>query len=404
MYCSPPSLLSYGHQLIEDDDVAAVAAALRGEYLTCGPLVEAFERQLAEVVGARYAVACSSGTAALHLAAMALGLSAKDRVLVPSMTFAATASAARIAGAEVVFLDVDPGTGLLDLGSLERILEGEDGKKASAIIPVHLNGQCVDMEPLLRLARRHDLKVIEDATHALGGSYLTQDGNEVRVGACRHSDMAVFSFHPVKTIAMGEGGALTTNDEGLYRRLLLLRSHGIVRDASSFVNEDLAHDADGEANPWYYEVQEIGLNYRASDIHCALGLSQLKKLDRFVARRRQLAERYDALLGALAPAIRPLAKSAHCRPAWHLYVILVNFESLGISRAKFMQRLRQQNVGTQVHYLPVHLHPYYRNRYGAVRCPGAEAYYRQALSLPLHPGMDNGDVDRVVEAIRCAVN
>lgn len=404
MPSSLPSLLSYGHQLIEDDDVAAVVAALRGDYLTCGPFVEAFERQLAEIVGARFAVACSSGTAALHLAAMAIGLSAQDRVLVPSMTFVATASAARFVGAEVIFLDVDPDTGLLDLESLERTLQEDMDGTATAVVPVHLNGQCVDMESLSRLAQQHRLKVIEDATHALGGSYLKQSGDEVHVGACRHSDITIFSFHPVKTIAMGEGGALTTNDEGLYRQLLLLRSHGIVRDTSSFVNADLVYDANGEANPWYYEVQEIGLNYRASDIHCALGLSQLKKLARFVDRRRRLVERYDTLLEALAPVIRPLTRTAHCRPAWHLYVILVDFESLGMSRAKFMRRLRQQNIGTQVHYLPVHLHPYYMNRYGRVSCPGAEAYYQHALSLPLHPGMGMSDIEHVVEAIRRIVS
>lgn len=383
--------LPYGRQLIEEDDVAAVASALRGDFLTGGPAVEAFEAAFAKAVGAKHAVACSSGTAALHLAALAAGLSEGDVAVAPTITFLATANAARYVGAEVRFADVDPDCGLMRAGDFAAALDGVEGRPR-AVLPMHLAGQCADLAEIAALARKRDMVVIEDACHALGTSHAA--GNErAKVGACRHSDMCVFSFHPVKTIAMGEGGAVTTNDDALAERLRRFRGHGMTRNAAQF------EDADGADRPWWYEMSEPGFNYRASDIHCALGLSQLGKLDRFVASRRALAEAYDRRLAALAPHVRPLARVADCEPAWHIYVVRIDFAALARSRADVMRGLKARGVGTQVHYIPVSLQPYYRKRYGEIRLAGAEDYYARTLTLPLFVDMTAADVDRTVAAL-----
>lgn len=394
------AFLPYGRQSIGEDDIAAVAAVLRGDWLTTGPMVGRFEDALAARVGSRFAASCSSGTAALHLAALALGLGPGDRVVVPTMTFLATANAVRYVGAEVVFADVDPKTGLMTAETLEDALKRAG--KVAAVFPVHLNGQCADMKALGAIAAREGLKVVEDASHALG-ALDASSGKPLPVGCCNSSDMAIFSFHPVKTIAMGEGGAVTTNDAGLCERVAQFRNHGIIRDEKRTENVDLAFGADGTLNPWYYEMPEPGFNYRASDIHCALGLSQLGKLGSFVARRRALAARYDAALAPLAPVVRFLARVLYCTPAWHLYVALIDFAAAGVPRAKVMARLRAEGIGSQVHYLPVHLQPYYRRRCGHVDLPGARAYYERALSLPLFPAMADADVERVAGALRRAL-
>lgn len=391
--------LPYGRHQIDDDDIAAVVAVLRSDSLTGGPVVAEFEEAFARRVGARFAVACANGTAGLHLATMALGLGPDDAAIVPTLTFLATANAARYVGAEATFADVDPANGLVRPADLESALARETGHKVKAVMPVHLNGQIADMESVAAFAARHDLRVIEDACHAVGATYRTRAGEEVRVGACRHSDMAVFSLHPVKTIAMGEGGVVTTNDPGYYAALLRHRNHGMRREASEFVQRGEAFDAQGEPNPWYYEMHEPGYNYRATDIHCALGLSQLRKLDRFLARRLALADCYDKALAPLAPVIRPVPRVTGCASGWHLYVVHVDFNAAGTTRATLMRELRARNIGTQVHYLPVHRQPYYRSRYGELHLAGADAYYSSCLSLPLFPAMSDGDVARVVAAM-----
>lgn len=392
------AFLPYGRQSIGEDDIAAVAAVLRSDWLTTGPAVQQFEEALAAKVGAQFAASCSSGTAALHLAAMALGLGPGDRVVVPAMTFLATANAARYVGAEVVFADVDAESGLMTAASLEAALRGVSNVRA--VFPVHLNGQCADMRALGEIAAREGLKVVEDASHALGA---VDASSGKPVGSCRHSDMSIFSFHSVKTIAMGEGGAVTTSDADLNERVTRFRNHGMVRDENRMENRDLAFDSDGAPNPWYYEMPEPGFNYRASDIHCALGLSQLGKLEAFVARRRDLCARYDAALAHLAPVVRPIARTSFSTPAWHLYVVLIDFAAAGVSRAKVMERLRADGIGTQVHYLPLHLQPYYRRRTGDLDLPGARAYYERALSLPLFPAMTDSDVERVAAALERAL-
>ena len=390
--------LPYGRQVLDAEDIAAVTAVLRGDWLTTGPMVEGFEAALAAKVGARFAVACSSGTAALHLAVLAAGIRQSDRAVVPSMTFLATANAVRYADAEAVFADVDGETGLLRAQDVEAAIDGTDGL-VRAVLPVHLAGQCVDLPAIAGVATARGMVVIEDACHALGSTY-TAGGENILVGSCRHSDMAVFSFHPVKAITTGEGGAVTTNDPRLYERLKLLRSHGMTRNPAEFENAELAFAADGRPNPWYYEMPEVGFNYRASDINCALGLSQLGKLDRFVERRRALVATYDRLLAPLAPAILPPERAPNCNPAWHLYAPRFQFRKIGIEREALMKRLQSAGIGTQVHYIPVHLQPYYRRRCGEQQLPGAMHYYRATLSFPLFPEMTDDDVLRVVDALR----
>lgn len=392
------AILPYARQTIDDDDVAAVAAVLRSDFLTTGPATEAFEAKLAEVTGAPFAVSCSSGTAALHLAALAIGLKPGDRVVVPAITFLATANAARHAGAEVIFADVAADSGLMEADHLAQAIE-KGGDAVKAVFPVHLGGQCPDMPALAAVARKHGLAIVEDACHAIGAEYSRPDGSACAVGACADGDMAVFSFHPVKTIAMGEGGAITTNDAALAARVRVLRNHGMTQDADAFVHRDMAFDGDGGVNPWYYEMHEPGFNYRASDIHCALGLSQLSKLEKFVELRRALVERYNERLAPLAPRVRPVTRMPGGRPAWHLYQVLIDFEKIGISRADLMRALRKAGIGTQVHYIPLHRQPYYRHRYGELRLPGADAFYARGLTLPLFPAMTDRDVDAVVESL-----
>lgn len=394
-----PRFLPYGRHCIDDEDIAAVVSVLRGDWLTTGPAVKAFEQAFAEKVGARFAVACSSGTAALHLCTMALGLAAEDRAVVPAVTFLATANAVRYVGAEVLFADVEADTGLIDIAKLRLLLSGPDRGRIKAILPVHLNGQTAAMEEISELAADYDLAVIEDACHALGSRYRLRDGQQVTVGSCRHSDLTVFSLHPVKTITMGEGGVITTNSPELYERLCRYRTHGMVREPGEF-QRDFGFSSTGAVNPWYYEMPEIGFNYRASDINCALGLSQLHKLDRFVSERKMLSRHYDQALADLAPWLRPVPIRPGNDPALHLYVVHIDFPALGLDRAQVMDRLKDAGIGTQVHYLPVNMQPYYRNRYGDRPLPGAMEYYGRCLSLPLFPGMTTKDVDRVVNEIK----
>jgi UDP-4-amino-4,6-dideoxy-N-acetyl-beta-L-altrosamine transaminase len=382
---APGPVLPYGHQTIEDDDIAAVAAALRADFLTTGPTVDAFEAAFAETVGARHAVACANGTAALHLAMLALDVQPGEVVIAPSITFLATANCARYVGAEVVFADVDPLSGLMTPDTLAEALGRVGGRKLRAVLPVHLRGDTVNLPDLAALAGQAGAVLVEDAPHALG-STMTYGNAAERAGDARHSAMATFSFHPVKTIATGEGGMVTTNDAALAERLRVMRSHGMVRPAGS--------------DPWWYEMPEPGFNYRLPDILCALGLSQLAKLPRFAARRRALAKAYETALTPLAPVVRLAARPAWSDPVLHLLCVLIDFEAAGRTRRQVVEDLRAKGVGTQVHYIPVHRQPYYRARYGELTLPGAEAWYDRCLSLPLYPGMADEDVGRVVEALK----
>lgn len=382
------SFLPYGRQDIDETDIAAVAEALRSDFLTTGPRVEAFEAAFAAAVGAPFAVACSNGTAALHLAMLALGVGPGDRVAAPSVTFLATANCARFVGAEVIFTDVDPETGLMTPDTLREALDRAPPGPLSAVLPVHLRGDAADLPGLSRVAREAGAVLVEDAPHALGSEVDFGDG--VRpVGDGRWSAAATFSFHPVKTIATGEGGMITTADEGLAGRMRRLRSHGMERTPG--------------ADPWLYEMREPGFNYRLPDILCALGQSQLKRLPAFADRRRRLAGLYADRLAPLAPHVRLAASPDWSRPVLHLLTVLVDFEALGRRRRQVVEALAAEGIGSQVHYIPVHAQPYYVARYGPLHLPGAAAWYRRCLSLPLFPAMADADVDRVVDALTTAL-
>lgn len=377
--------LPYGRQSIEDDDIAAVAEALRADFLTTGPTVDAFEQAFADTVGARHAVACANGTAALHLAMLALKVEPGEVVIAPSTTFLATANCARYVGADVVFADVDPDNGLMTTQTLAEALDRVGDRRLRAVLPVHLRGDAVELPALAALANQAGAVLVEDAPHALGTTMRYGNTAET-VGDVRHSAMATFSFHPVKTIATGEGGMITTNDAVIAERLRTLRSHGMVRPEG--------------CEPWWYEMPEPGFNYRLPDILCALGLSQLRKLPRFVERRRALTALYREALAPLAPTLRIASQPAWSDPALHLLVALIDFGAVGKTRREVVDALKARGVGTQVHYIPVHRQPYYRALYGELELPGAEAWYARCLSLPLYPGMEDGDVERVAVALK----
>lgn len=390
--------LPYGRQVIERDDIEAVCEALQGDFLTTGPTIGRFEAALAKTVNARHAVVCANGTAALYMAAHALGLGPGTKVIVPSITFLATASAPHLNGAEIVFADVDPSSGLMRPDDLAAAIARAG--RAHAVFNVHLNGQCGAVEEIADLARANGLRIVDDACHALGASFVTAGGVRKLVGENALSDVSVFSFHPVKAIAMGEGGAVTANDAEIAAALLRARNHGMTRDPGKFSNLGDAFETEGCANPWYYELVEPGFNWRANDIQCALGLSQLAKLDRFLECRRRLAAVYDKLLAPYRPRLKSVARQRTCLPAWHLYAVQIDFASFGLTRAAVMRGLAAEGIGSQVHYFPLHRQRYYAERYGAVSLPGADRYYARALSLPFFASMTGNDAERVVGALR----
>jgi UDP-4-amino-4,6-dideoxy-N-acetyl-beta-L-altrosamine transaminase len=389
--------IPYGRQSIDADDIAAVVEALRSDYLTTGPKVAAFEAALAAYCGAKHAVAVSNGTAALHVAVLAAGIKSDDRVLTSANTFLASANCAEFVGAMADFADIDPRTYNVTAETLAVAWKDD----VRAIVPVDFAGQPCDMPAIAELARARGALVIEDASHAIG-SRFEHDGKTYKVGGHPWADMTTLSFHPVKTITTGEGGAILTNDDRLAERCRLFRSHGMIKDSSRF--EGLGSEVYGpwcEMGPWHYEMHELGYNYRLTDLQCALGLSQLKKLDRFIQRRAEIVATYNTTFAGLPYTTTPYSDT-RAAPAWHLYVLQIDVAVLGKTRTQVMAELRQCGVGTQVHYIPVHLHPYYRNKYGyeSGKCPVAEAYYRRCLSLPLFPVMTDADVERVGVAVR----
>lgn len=389
--------LPYGRQALASEDIEAVLAVLTGDFLTTGPAVPALEAALADATGSRYVAACSSGTAALHLANLATGIGRGDTVIVPSITFLATASAVELVGASVRFADVDPDTGLMTAETLRASVDGSPDLPKAAYA-VHLGGQAADMDALGDVADEHGFELLEDASHALGSEITDRLGDRHRIGSSGRSRLATFSFHPVKTITTGEGGAVATGDEDIHERILRLRNHGMTRNSAMFVDPDLSFDADGVPCPWAYEMHRPGLNYRMSDIHAALGRSQIARLAAIIEKRRKLVRVYRELLAPLGNAVRPVREMPNQNPAWHLLQVLIEFDELGVSRGATMSRLRRAGIGTQVHYIPVHRQPYYRER-EEVNLPGAESFFRRTLSLPLHMNMNTEDVARVVATL-----
>ena len=399
------TFLPYNRQHIDDADIEAVAKVLRSDWLTTGPVTEQFEEKLAEKTGARFAVSCANGTAGLHLAALHLGLNENSTVIVPANTFVATANAARLTGAKVVIADIDPATGLMTPETLDKAItrctcccKGS----VDAIFNVHFAGQSEDMMALRDIAVQNHAAILHDACHALGTEIRT--GNRLKpIADGPMEELSVFSFHPVKMAAMGEGGAIVTNSERIALNLKKLRGHGVERNPHLWENKSAGLDSEAGPNPWYYEMQELGLNYRTSDINCALGLSQLEKLDTFVKRRRKIADLYAELLAPHKALVKPLARTGFSENAWHLFVVQIDFDALGKSRAQVMKDLRSAQIGTQVHYIPLFMHPYYQpsmdSKDPSEIWPGAVAYYNQCLSLPLFVDMQDEDVNYVVATL-----
>jgi len=383
---SSESFLPYGRQSISEGDIATVVQVLRSPYLTQGPAVPAFEEAVASRVGSRFAVAANSATSALHLACLALGQGAGDRLWTSPITFVASANCGRYCGAEVDFVDIDPLTGLMSVKALAAKLEvaERESRLPKVVIPVHLCGSSCDMAAIAALADRYGFAVLEDASHAIGGCYQGEP-----VGNCRHSAISVFSFHPVKIITTGEGGLATTNDSNLAQCMADLRSHGITKDAQRFERPS--------PGPWSYEQQELGFNYRITDLQAALGLSQLQRLNSIVAERQRLLEQYRQLLAGLPLQLLEIPQDVSS--SVHLAVIRLADPSPAHHRHVF-EGLRAAGIGVQLHYTPVHLQPYYRRlgfREGDF--PEAEAYARNAISLPLYPGLEDGDQQRVVRTL-----
>jgi perosamine synthetase len=386
-------MIPYGRHALDEDDIQAVTEVLRRGYLTQGPKVEEFERSVASYVGAKYAVAVSSGTAALHIACLAAHLGPGDAIVTSPNTFVASANCALFVGATPHFADIHPET--LNMHPQKLAKQCAQRKNVKAVIPVHFAGLPCDMPAIEKIAQASNALVIEDASHALGAVY-PKGG---RVGNCAHSLMTVFSFHPVKMVTSGEGGLITTNHEGTYRHLLRLRSHGITKGNDPFLAPERAYQ--GTAfNPWYYEMQHLGFNYRITDIQCALAISQMKKLDRFIARRREIALRYDKAFSNIS-ALKRVQAEGGVLSSHHLYVLRIQFSKLGLSRQEFMTRLKENGVGSQVHYIPVPMHPYYRQNYPAPESDYAEAlaYYEEGLSLPLYPALTEEDIAKVIESV-----
>jgi UDP-4-amino-4,6-dideoxy-N-acetyl-beta-L-altrosamine transaminase len=382
------SYIPYGKQDITQADIDAVVQVLKSDFLTQGPCVPQFEQAVATKVGAEHAVATNSATSALHLACRALGLGPGDSLWTSPITFVASANCALYCGASVDFVDIDPRTYTLCPTALEKkLLSAEKNRTLpKVVVAVHLCGQPCDMAAIHSLAQRYGFKVIEDAAHAIGGKYKNE-----YIGNCRYSDISVFSFHPVKIITTAEGGMALTNDAGLAARMELLRSHGITRDPDL-----MTHAPDG---PWYYQQIDLGYNYRMTELQAALGLSQLQRLDEYVHRRHQLAQRYDELLAGL-PITTPW-QHPDGYSAYHLYVIRLQLDKVNKAHRQVFELLRDQGIGVNLHYIPVHTQPYYQ-RIGFRKgdYPGAEQYYREAISLPLYPTMSQEQQDAVITVLK----
>ncbi|WP_017186827.1 UDP-4-amino-4,6-dideoxy-N-acetyl-beta-L-altrosamine transaminase [Alkalibacillus haloalkaliphilus] len=371
--------LPYGRQSINEDDLKAVTNVLKSDFLTTGPLIEQFEREVARYVGANYAVSFSNGTAALHAACFAAGIEADDEVITSPLTFVASSNAALYQEAKVKFADVDLQTFNLDSQSVEGLIT----EQTKAVIAVDFAGQPCDYEALQKLANKYDLTLIEDAAHAIGAKAYGQS-----VGAI--SDMTMFSFHPVKQMTTGEGGIITTNNQQYYEKLLRFRTHGVTRDRTQLIKDE---------GPWYYEMHELGYNYRLTDMQAALGLSQLKRLDQFIERRQTIARRYNTAFQSLPTMTTPYI-SPEVKSSWHLYVIQLNKQQLTTDRRTIFEALQQENIGVNVHYIPVYWQPYYQQLgYEKGICPNAERLYQSFITLPLFPSMTDQDVNDVILAV-----
>ena len=376
--------IPYGSQWIDEDDIEAVSKVLKSDYLTTGPKVEEFEKQFAQYVDADYAVAVSNGTAALHAACFAADIGEGDEVITTPITFAASANCILYQGGTPVFADIDKETYNIDPNKLEDKITD----KTKAIIPVHYTGQPCKLDKIYKIANKHDLVVIDDAAHALGAEYKGK-----KIGSL--SDMSTFSFHPVKHITSGEGGMITTDSKELYNKLIKFRTHGITKNSNNYLNK-----SDG---PWYYEQQSLGYNYRITDIQCALGISQLNKSDKFLARRREIAEQYNKAFENLEGIQIPYQKEK-VNSSWHIYVLQLELEKLSVNRKKIFDSLREKDLGVNVHYIPVYYHPYYKKLgYKKGLCPNAEWLYERIITIPLFPKMSDQQSKAVIDKVKTTI-
>jgi UDP-4-amino-4,6-dideoxy-N-acetyl-beta-L-altrosamine transaminase len=386
--------IPYGKQHISEEDIRSVIETLNSDYLTQGPKIAEFEQAFADYIGVKYAVALANGTAALHLCALALDVQPGDKVITTPITFAASANCVRYCGGEVVFADIDPETYLLDIKKVERLLENSPAGTYKGIIPVDFAGRAINLEAFRKLADKHKLWIIEDACHAPGGYFLDSKGTKQNCGNGQFADLAIFSFHPVKHIASGEGGMITTNDGGLYKKLLTLRTHGITRNSADFKNTAaIASGTESHEYPaWYMEMQELGYNYRLTDFQAALGTSQLKRADSGIKRRREIAARYANAFSNQSFVSGQSGKvEGH---AYHLYVIRVE-DRLGL-----YNYLRKENIYAQIHYIPVHLMPYYQGfGWELGDFPEAELYYKECISLPMYPTLTDEEQEYVIQKV-----
>lgn len=384
-------MIFYGRQDINENDIKAVEAVLHSDFLTQGPAIERFERRVADYCGAKYAVAVTNATSALHIACRAAGLGHGGMLWTSPITFTASANCGRYCGADVDFVDIDDDTYNMSADVLEEKLKaakaaGYSGHLPNVVVPVHLAGQSCDMVRIHKLSKEYGFTIIEDASHATGADYL-----DTKVGSCKYSDMTVFSFHPVKIVTTGEGGMVLTNNEKLYEKLKLYRSHGITRDEKL-----MTHEADG---PWYYQQVELGYNYRMTDIQAALGYSQMDRLDEFVARRRYLVARYNKLLKDLSLRTPHVMEGAN--PSWHIYIVRLDLARVKKSKKKIFAEMREHGVTLNLHYIPVHTQPYYEALgHTPDECPVAMKYYAEAFTLPLYYDLTDEQQDKIVDALK----
>jgi UDP-4-amino-4,6-dideoxy-N-acetyl-beta-L-altrosamine transaminase len=384
-------MIPYGRQNIDESDIQAVIAVLKSDFLTQGPVIAQFEKYIAQICHANYAVAVNSATSALHIACMAVGLGPGDIAWTSPITFVASANCARYCGAEVDFVDIDPETYNLSIQALKaKLIQAElAGKLPKVVIPVHLSGQPCEMKQIHALGQKYGFKIIEDASHAIGGKYAGEP-----IGNCRYSDITVFSFHPVKIITTGEGGMALTNHVELAKRMERLRSHGITRES-----EEMTHAPDG---PWYYQQIELGFNYRMTDLQAALGLSQVQRLGEFMEKRHSIAHRYDSLL--LNVPVKTPWQHPDSYSGWHLYIVRLQSANQKKSHSAVFSDLRDAGIGVNKHYIPVYLQPYYQNQgFQTGYCPESEKYYSEAISLPIFPGLSEGQQDQVVKALKSVI-
>ena len=373
--------IPYGHQWIDEKDIKEVIKVLKSDWITQGPKIKEFEEALCKYTGAKYAVAVSSGTAALHIACLAAGIKEGDEVITTPITFVATANCILYCGGRPVFADIQEDTVNIDPDEIKKKIT----KMTKAIIPVHFAGHPCDLEEIYEIAKENNLIVIEDACHALGAEYKGS-----KIGSCKYSDMTVFSFHPVKSITTGEGGAVLTNNKDLYEKLLLLRSHGITKDKRKFINK--------KEGGWYYEMHELGFNYRITDFQCALGISQLKKLDKFIKRRREIVDIYNKELSEIDEIILPVERP-YVKSSWHIYYIRLKNPQ---KRRFVFEKLQEKGIGVQVHYIPVYRQPYYQTNFGYKKgdYPKAEDYYHRSLTVPLYPKIKISGIINIMKILK----